>query len=57
MKCCICENEIEPVGDWVHGNDAWPVKDGRCCNYCDMTVVVAARLKEMRDRKKKEVSK
>lgn len=51
MECCICRQEIPPVGDWTQGNDAWPVADGRCCNQCDMAVVVPARLREMRRRK------
>lgn len=56
MECCICKQEIPPVGDWVHGNDAHPVADGRCCNECDMAVVVPARMKEMAQRRKpKEV--
>lgn len=42
MDCCICSKPIAPVGDWTQGNDAWPVADGRCCNQCDMTVVVQA---------------
>lgn len=49
MKCCLCNEEIAPVGDWTMGNDAWPVADGRCCNDCDMAVVVPARLAEMRN--------
>lgn len=48
MECCICRQEIPPVGDWTQGNDAWPVADGRCCNQCDMAVVVPARLRGMR---------
>ncbi len=38
-KCVICGAEIEG-----HGNDARPVKDGRCCDSCNMTVVVPARI-------------
>lgn len=44
MECCICNKEIPPVGDWDKGNDAWPAADGRCCNECDMAVVVPARI-------------
>lgn len=50
MKCCICNEEIPVVGDWDKGNDAWPVRDGRCCNQCDLVWVVPARLGEMRGR-------
>jgi hypothetical protein len=56
MDCSICGNPIPAVGDWTSGNSAEPVNDGRCCDHCDMTVVVPARLKEMRERaQKKEV--
>lgn len=54
MKCCICGLEIPPVGEWIHGNDAWPAADGRCCNECDMAVVVPARLAEVNARQKED---
>lgn len=44
MKCCICGEEIAPVGDWTMGNNAEPVADGRCCNDCDNRVVIPTRL-------------
>ena len=44
MDCCICKKTIPVVGDWHTGNDAWPVADGRCCNDCDMAIVLPARL-------------
>jgi hypothetical protein len=44
MTCCICDGPIQPAGDWTTGNDAWPVAAGRCCNHCDLSVVVPARL-------------
>lgn len=46
MKCCICNNEIPAAGDWTAGNSAEPLSDGRCCNACDMAVVVPARMRE-----------
>lgn len=55
-KCCICDGEIEAVGDWTSGNDAWPVAEGRCCNRCDMEVVVKARLDGVRDRQRAAAS-
>lgn len=54
MICSICENPIEVVGTWELGGDAWPVTDGRCCNTCDETVVLTARLQDMMKRRKKE---
>ena len=55
MDCSICGLPIPAVGDWTQGNDAHPVNDGRCCNECDILVVVPARLREMRARKQKKV--
>ena len=44
IKCCICGKQIKPVGTWTQGNNAQPVKDGRCCDYCNSTVVIPARI-------------
>ena len=48
MKCSICFNDIEvqPSG-WNQGNNAQPVNSGRCCNVCDSSVVIPARLRIM----------
>ena len=51
MKCCLCKKEIEkkytPEGKmyWDNGNDAQPLKDGRCCDNCDETRVIPERLR------------
>lgn len=50
MNCSICQNEIQAVGDWTQGNNAEPVNDGRCCDQCNATVVIPARLTQMRRR-------
>ena len=52
MDCSICKNPIKVVGTWDLGNDAWPVKDGRCCDACDMSVVLTARINMMKDERK-----
>jgi len=58
MKCCICDKEIElkkrPDGEpyWELGNSALPVKEGRCCDYCNWTVVIPLRM-ERRDKNDK----
>ena len=46
MDCAICGNKIQPTSyGWDEGNNAEPVvMDGRCCDVCDMTVVLPARL-------------
>ena len=40
-RCSICGGEITG-----HGNNAAPVTDGRCCDACNMAVVVPARAKQ-----------
>lgn len=48
MKCSICNKEIKPEGSWTQGNNAEPVKSGRCCNECNMNIVIPARINQMR---------
>jgi putative lipase involved disintegration of autophagic bodies len=52
MKCCICNKDIEvkrhpDTGEviWDQGNNADPVADGRCCDVCNSTEVIPARLR------------
>lgn len=43
--CCICNEPF--IG---YGNDPWPVaEEGQCCDNCNATQVVPARLKKMRE--------
>ena len=54
MKCSICEEDIKGrvvtdrdgnqrvVSEW--GNNAAPVNGGQCCDECNVTVVIPARL-------------
>lgn len=50
MKCSICDKEIEQRKDyngkvyWSEGNNADPIKDGRCCDACDCMIVIPARM-------------
>lgn len=55
MKCSICDKEI-PVkdGGWDSGNNAQPVNDGRCCDDCNMSVVIPARLHALSNRQDEE---
>lgn len=39
MKCILCEKEI--VG---YGNNAEPLKKGKCCNECNATKVIPVRI-------------
>ena len=40
QKCCICGEKF--VG---FGNNPWPIKEkGRCCDNCDDTKVIPARI-------------
>ena len=47
MKCCICKGEIEKKGTWNQGNNAEPVRKGRCCDSCDVMVVIPMRMRLM----------
>ena len=42
LICSICGEQYEGCG-----NNAQPVNDGRCCDMCDMTVVIPRRIVEM----------
>jgi hypothetical protein len=45
IKCCICGKIF--IG---YGNNPWPVvrdEDARCCDECNWTKVIPARLKAM----------
>ncbi len=41
MKCCICKKSTKE-----YGNNAEPVKRGKCCDACNMLVVIPARLEK-----------
>ncbi len=44
MKCSICGNEIEVnCFGWDQGHNADPVNGERCCDRCNMQVVIPAR--------------
>jgi len=54
LQCSICEEGIEhqTLSDsdevyWTLGNNAWPINDGRCCQWCDVNVVIPVRLRMM----------
>lgn len=41
-RCCICGTRFT---GW--GNNAEPVKEGTCCDYCNTTYVMPARIRTM----------
>lgn len=44
MKCCLCGKEFEG-----YGNNPWPIaEEGECCDECNNTKVIWARLVELR---------
>lgn len=53
MICVICKKDIEPDRDndgniyWTEGNNAQPVGDGRCCNKCNINIVLPMRYAEV----------
>ena len=45
--CCICGSTIGSMG---HGHNPAPVKtEGRCCDYCNLSVVIPQRLQDFID--------
>lgn len=40
--CCFCGRELNRM----ISNDARPVKDAKCCDYCNFTIVVPERIKQ-----------
>jgi hypothetical protein len=51
MKCCLCGKEIGVIGAWKDGNNAQPLKDGRCCDECNETKVIPERINCLRQKK------
>lgn len=51
MKCCLCGDElmVEARSGWDKGNNAQPVMEGRCCDECNMRVVIPRRFNEARE--------
>lgn len=39
--CCICRHRIP---GYVHGNNAAPVAEGKCCNDCNARVIIKKRM-------------
>jgi hypothetical protein len=41
--CSICQLPYEG-----HGNNAWPINDGRCCDDCNWSTVIQARIRSIK---------
>jgi hypothetical protein len=54
-ECSICKKPIPAEGDWVHGHNAMPVNDGRCCGDCNKTIVIPARLGDFSEKERAEL--
>lgn len=53
LECSICDEVIEvEANGWDGGNNAQPINEGRCCNKCNMEVVVPARIKRLAEEEK-----
>jgi len=46
MKCRICNKDVGK-----HGHNALPIKDGRCCDSCNTTKVIPARIRNHKEGK------
>ena len=58
LNCCICgiKIQVEKSTGWRYGNNAEPfgTKDNdRCCNTCNDSIVITARLNSMFNQKNK----
>jgi len=54
QKCSLCDGDIEQkrilgTGEvyWSMGNNASPLSEGRCCDTCNITKVIPARVRQM----------
>jgi len=60
LTCSICRSDIEIKSYWKNGNNAEPVNSGRCCDKCNISVVLVARINMLNSSilfNKKEVEK
>ena len=49
--CSICGDEY-----FGYGNNAQPVNDGRCCDECNLNIVVPYRIYLMREKDREDES-
>lgn len=52
QPCSICGGPLcDEDAEWKGGNNAAPINDGRCCDWCNSTVVVPVRIKMIMNEK------
>jgi hypothetical protein len=49
LKCSLCSHPIpiEP-GGWRYGHNAQPLSSGRCCEQCNQSAVIPARITQLK---------
>jgi len=54
QDCCICGKKIDAMVSpdtgkeiWTKGHNALPVKDGRCCSWCNNEKVIPERMRRI----------
>ena len=50
--CCFCGAKFSG-----YGNNAEPVSNGRCCDWCNFAVVIPARVRKLQDFEKAKKDK
>jgi|ETNvirnome_6_100_1030635.scaffolds.fasta_scaffold31591_2 hypothetical protein len=63
-NCCICGKKVEEKVDfvtgkmyWNQGENAMPLKDGRCCSFCNIKLVFPLRLKLIDEKRNNKCAK
>jgi hypothetical protein len=56
--CSICFGPLaigrELANGWLQGNNAQPINNGRCCERCNATIVLPARIQGIRNERRKK---
>ena len=51
-ECVFCKRDIEKMNQY--GNNAQPLKEGICCDYCNTNKVIPERLRRLEVQLKNE---
>ena len=44
IECSICGDTIKIFANGIYGHNPEPVSDGRCCDECNLNVVLPYRI-------------